>query len=77
MNFMVDDVRSLLASSNQKTNITQNQGPFMNLEFADPSSGNDVLENFDFDSFLHTDADQSLGMDFSYDGGPIEAGSGI
>ena len=48
----------------------------MPLEFGDISGG-DVLDNFDFDSFLNNDGDMSLGFDatFNFDGG-IEAMDG-
>jgi len=48
----------------------------MSLEFADPNTSNDVLENFDFDSFLHTTDDGGMSLDF-YDASTIEAGNGI
>jgi hypothetical protein len=38
-----------------------------------PIDGPDVLENFDFDSFLHTD-DNSLPFDAGFTFGEVEAG---
>lgn len=35
------------------------------MDFADPSSGLDVLQDFDFDSFLHQD--DSVGDAFNFD----------
>lgn len=58
--------------------LTAEQGGF-GLDFG-PLDGPDVLENFDFDSFLHTEdngAFGSLGGDFNF-GGPdgVEASTG-
>ena len=40
------------------------------LDFANPNSGNmDVLQDFDFDSFLHQDADASDTFNFDAFGG--------
>ena len=46
----------------------------MPLEFSNLDSG-DVLDNFDFDSFLNQDNDMGLGFDASFNfGDGIEAG---
>jgi hypothetical protein len=77
--FMVDNVSSSTPffAKTQTSNSNQNNpNNYMNLEFADPTTTNDVLENFDFDSFLHTTDDGGMSLDF-YDGGTIEAGNGI
>jgi hypothetical protein len=76
--FLVGDVSvPQPVQPNLKTNAMQNNpNNYMNLEFADPNTTNDVLENFDFDSFLHTTDDGGMSLDF-YDGGTIEAGNGI
>jgi hypothetical protein len=53
--------------------------PFgLNMDFADVSAGGgDVLDNFDFDSFLNTD-DGGMGFDFpSFDGGLEAGGDGM
>jgi hypothetical protein len=42
------------------------------LEFAGVDT-NDVLENFDFDSFLHTDDVNNIGMDFAFDSNVADA----
>ncbi len=67
------------------TNPTDMGGPFgaldgsdqsfgMPLEFSNLDSG-DVLDNFDFDSFLNQDNDMGLGFDASFNfGDGIEAG---
>jgi len=33
-------------------------------DFADPANSSDVLEHFDFDSFLHTDSANDFSLDF-------------
>lgn len=52
----------------QQPEPVQNGGPFsidgnfmsgMSLEFADPNMNGDVLQDFDFDSFLHNDGDNA------------------
>lgn len=37
---------------------------FANMDFANPLVSNDVLNDFDFDSFLHEDGDNQ-GFDFN------------
>lgn len=52
----------------------------MNMEFADIGGGNgDVLDSFDFDSFLNTDDNLGgMGFDgFSFDGGLEAGGDGM
>lgn len=51
---------------------------FQGFEFANPSGGNmDVLQDFDFDSFLHQDGGEVDGFSFDtnafLDGGEIGA----
>jgi hypothetical protein len=50
----------------------------LNMDFADVSAGGgDVLDNFDFDSFLNTD-DGGMGFDFpNFDGGLEAGGDGM
>ena len=44
----------------------------MNFDFANPATNGDVLQDFDFDSFLHNeDADN-----FNFDSGFLEADIG-
>jgi len=53
---------------------------FTNLEFP-PVDGPDVIENFDFDSFLHTGDDSGgfgpLGGDFGFGLDGVEAGGDL
>ena len=48
----------------------------MNMDFADLGTGGDVLDNFDFDSFLNTEDTGGLGFDpnFGFGEGGLEAG---
>lgn len=39
-------------------------GDFQELTFADPLATNDVLNDFDFDSFLHDGDNDNGGFDF-------------
>lgn len=44
------------------------QGDFGNLDFANPLATTDVLNDFDFDSFLHDNEGGDGGFDFSSTG---------
>jgi hypothetical protein len=60
-------------------NLVDNEGfGGLSMDFADVSAGGgDVLDNFDFDSFLNTD-DAGMGFDFpSFDGGLEAGGDGM
>ncbi|KAK3074392.1 hypothetical protein LTS18_014261, partial [Coniosporium uncinatum] len=57
----------------QGSQMDPSQQPFGDLgadnfggigDFADPANSSDVLENFDFDSFLHTDGGNDFSLDF-------------
>jgi hypothetical protein len=49
------------------TNLAQFEFQTGGLDFANPNMGNDVLQDFDFDSFLHQDGEgvDSLNFDMS------------
>lgn len=65
-----------LGGDDQFSNMNLN----MSMDFADPmaNTGGDVLDNFDFDSFLNTDDGGLNGFDnFSFDTGLEAGGDGM
>jgi hypothetical protein len=55
--------QQLVQTENQRANLILNQSDGFNLDFAGIDSS-DVLESFDFDSFLHTDDNGGFGTAF-------------
>lgn len=49
------------------------QGDSFTLDFANPMSSNDVLNDFDFDSFLHDNEGPDSGFDFTNPGAFMDA----
>lgn len=49
------------------------QADFGSLDFANPLASNDVLNDFDFDSFLHDNEGADGGFDFSNTGAFMDA----
>lgn len=54
------------------TNVDE-QADFGSLDFANPLASNDVLNDFDFDSFLHDNEGADGGFDFSNTGAFMDA----
>lgn len=69
--FNMDNIVSTGQAQVQTTSpLTHNslQGDFGNLDFANPLATSDVLNDFDFDSFLHDNEGGDGGFDFSSTG---------